>query len=152
MRKIISIIMLVCMAVPATQAKSLLQPENPNAACAEAWNNYQKANTMWKTGWGLFGAGLGLGVAGGVMFPLGAFGASSTPEGNPQARAVAVTGLTCMLACSGMVIASIPCLAIGQARRKEALREYQESCSANQSEMSFYLQYSSNGIGLAMRF
>ena len=134
------------------QAHVLLPPAEPNEVCMEAWQNYHKADVLWKTGWGLFGAGLGFGIAGGIMYPLGAFGNGSKPTGNPQARAVAVTGLTCMCVGSGMMISSIPCLAIGQARRKAALKDYQDNCGSNQPVVSFYLQSSSNGLGLAMQF
>lgn len=150
MRKIIFII-IVCMAVPALQAESIRQPKNPNVACAEAWQNYQKADAVWKTGWGLFGSGLGLGVAGAVMFPIGAFGNTSSPSGNPKAKAVAISGLTFVCVGAGMVTASVPCLIVGQIRRQKALRSYNENCSS-EPPLTFSIQTSSNGIGLAMQF
>ena len=93
MRRIIAIIIVACVTMSTIQAKNIIRPENPNTACAQAWQNYQKADALWKTGWGLFGAGLGLGIAGGVMYPIGAFGNSSTPTGNPSSQAVATMGL-----------------------------------------------------------
>ena len=70
MRRIIAIIIVACVTMSTIQAKNIIRPENPNTACAQAWQNYQKADALWKTGWGLFGAGLGLGIAGGVMYPI----------------------------------------------------------------------------------
>lgn len=152
MRKIFALIILACVVIPTMQAKNIPQPENPNAACAQAWQNYQKADALWKTGWGLFGAGLGVGFIGGVMYPLGAFGNGSSPSGNPTSRAIGVSGLTFLCVGSAMIIASVPCLAIGQTRRKAALKEYEESCLPTQPVVSFQLQSSSNGFGLAMHF
>ena len=152
MRRIIAIIIVACVTMSTTQAKNIIRPENPSAACAQAWQNYQKADALWKTGWGLFGAGLGLGIAGGVMYPIGAFGNSSSQTGNLSSQAVATTGLAFLCVGSGMVVASVPCLAVGQVRRKAALKEYEEHCSSQQPVVSFHLQSSSNGLGLAMRF
>ena len=152
MRKIFAIIIIACVSVYTMQAKNLVLLENPNAACAEAWQNYQKANALWKTGWGLFGAGLGVGFIGGVMYPLGAFGNSSSPTGNPAARAKGLSGFTFLLVGSAMIITSVPCLAVGQTRRKAALKAYNENCAPDQPVVSFYLQSSSNGLGIAMKF
>ena len=152
MRRIIAIIIVACFTMSTMQAKNIIRLDNPNAVCAEAWQNYQKADALWKTGWGFFGAGLGFGVAGGILYPIGAFGNGSTPTGNPTSQAAAITGFTFLCVGSGMVVASVPCLAVGQVRRKAALKEYEENCSAQQPVVSFYLQSSSNGLGLAIRF
>lgn len=151
MRRIFAIIILACVMVSSMQAKSVPQPENPSAACAEAWKKYQKADALSKTGWGLFGAGLGVGIAGSVLYPIGAFGASSEPGGNAAGKRAAISGITLLCVGSGAVVASIPCLAVGYTKRKAALKEYQDKCGEVQ-QLSFYLQSSSNGVGLAMRF
>ena len=36
--------------------------------CAEAWTSYQKGNKLWKTGWGLLGAGIGTFVVGTAVY------------------------------------------------------------------------------------
>ena len=41
-------------------AQTAVEASNPNDVCAETWAKYQQANTLWKTGWGLFGVGLAL--------------------------------------------------------------------------------------------
>ena len=41
MRKIFALIILACVVISTMQAKNIPQPENPNAACAQAWQNYQ---------------------------------------------------------------------------------------------------------------
>lgn len=58
------ILLMVCFTFAATQAQTLACPAQPSEVCADAWNKYRKADTLWKTGWGLFGAGAGLTVGG----------------------------------------------------------------------------------------
>lgn len=98
-------------------AQNSVQPAVPNETCQAAWAEYKKADALFKTGWGLFGVGIGVGIAGGIMLPIGAFGNSSSPSGNPQAKAMVYTSLAFLGAGGGMLIASIPCLTIGQTRR-----------------------------------
>lgn len=63
MKRIISILLVVtCVLVPSLSAKGIVQPAEPNKECQSAWEKYKKADALWKTGWGLFGAGLGLGM------------------------------------------------------------------------------------------
>lgn len=151
-RRILAVILMACTTVLTVQAKTVPQPMNPNASCAEAWNNYRKANALWITGWGLFGVGLGVDAVTGMILPGHAFGVSTKPEGNPAARAMVKTDLALLGVGSAMVVASIPCLIVGQIRRKEALKTYNETCMSNQSAVLFTLQPTADGIGLAMRF
>ena len=133
-RRILAVILMICTIVLTVQAKTVPQPKNPNAACAEAWHNYRKANALWITGWGLFGVGLGVDAVAGMIRPIAAFGNSTDPmkEGNPAARAAVRTDLALLGVGSGMVVASIPCLIVGQIRRKEALKTYRETCKSDQ--------------------
>ena len=154
MKKNLFVILLIAVFIcPAMTANTLAQPANPNEVCQDAWTKYQKADALWKTGWGLFGAGLGVGVTGGIMYPLGAFGNSSSPSGNPSANAVAVSGLTLLCVGGGMLTASVPCLIVGQVRRKSAKQIIETNCAQQpDANIRFTIQNSSNGLGLAMQF
>lgn len=57
-----------------------------------------------------------------------------------------------MIVGGGITLASIPCLAVGQVRRKAAMNMYNEKCGSDQPILSFSLQTSSNGLGIAMQF
>ena len=56
--------LLALMVFHALQAQIVVQPTDPNENCQQAWQDYKKADKLWKTGWGLFGAGAGMTVAG----------------------------------------------------------------------------------------
>ena len=148
-----------CLAIGQVRRKSAMVIYNEYncspETCEQIKLNYKKANTLWKTGWGLFGAGLGLSVGGSVLWLTNAnFGGALPPsEYKGTKRAAACdTGFAIMIIGCGMEIASIPCLAVGQVRRKESLRLYNEKCGSDQPILSFSLQTSSNGLGIAMQF
>ena len=154
MKKIIVVLMVLAgMALHSVYAQEVLQPSKPNEVCAEAWEKYKKGDTLWKTGWGLFGAGAGLAVAGGVTGWLTGFGTSARPpeERDPSAYIAPKTGWALMGIGCGVFVASIPCIIVGQVRRKKALKIYNEQCE-DQTPLSFSIQSSSNGLGLAMSF
>ena len=131
MKRFLVFVLLAGMALNMVQAQVVLPPTDPNEACAEAWNKYHKGDVLWKTGWGLFvpgvamiGLGTGLGIAGG-------FGASARPPEERTWRdyATARAGWALCGIGSGMFVASIPCLIVGQVRRKNGQELYeQESC------------------------
>lgn len=148
-----------CLAIGQVRRKSAMVIYNEYncspETCADIKINYKKADTLWKTGWGLFGAGLGLSVGGSVLWLTNAnFGGALPPsEYKGTKRAAACdTGFAIMIIGCGMEIASIPCLAVGQVRRKAASKLYNEKCGSDQPVLSFSLQTSSNGLGLAMQF
>ena len=68
MKKLCILLVLFGITLNATQAQNILKPAEPNEVCMEAWQNYHKADVIWKTGWGLFGAGLGVAVGGCVLW------------------------------------------------------------------------------------
>ena len=147
-----------CLAVGQVRRKAAMTTYFDNncspETCADIKINYKKADTLWKTGWGLFGAGLGLSVGGSILWLTNAnFGALPPSEyyGSPRALACDA-GFYIMIIGCGMELASIPCLAVGQVRRKEAANLYNTKCNSDQPILSFSLQTSSNGLGLAMQF
>ena len=110
------------------QAQVVMQPANPNEACAEAWAKYHKGDVLWNTGWGLFGGGMIAGALGWTLFPI--FSTALPPDApqeqkNRKTAAIAST-LTVATLGSAAFLASIPCLAVGQVRRKTAIKNYEE--------------------------
>ena len=113
----------------------------PDRTCEEIRLDYKRANDTWKAGWGLFGSGLGLLVIGIPMtFPF-----------NGYNHAAELAGFGLIGVGSGAVAASLPCLAFGQVQRKTASKLYHQYC-ADQPPLTFSLQTSSNGLGVAMNF
>jgi len=102
------------------QAQEMVKPAEPNAACIDAWQQYEKANTLWQAGWGLLGTGVYSSVVGGVL--MGEW-MTNAPKGGKNSAAIPAAGLTLLGAGLGAVTASIPCLVVGQVRRKTLMKE-----------------------------
>ena len=153
MKKLCILLVLFGITLSATQAQNILKPAEPNEVCMEAWQNYHKADVLWKTGWGLFGSGMGLVLGGGIFAMCNMYTPEPEPliENNPRVSASNI-GFYTMIVGGGITLASIPCLAVGQVRRKAASKLYNEKCGSDQPVLSFSLQTSSNGLGLAMQF
>ena len=140
-----------CASFSFIHAQTLAKPAEPNEICMEAWNNYRKADALWKTGWGLFGAGQALAIGGGLLYAL-TINWGLPPDEVPAWQPAACTsGFTIMIIGAGMTVASIPCLAVGQVRRKAAQSEYNKKCTSD-TPITFSLQSSANGLGIAMNF
>ena len=151
MKKLCVLLILFGITLNAIQAQQILKPSEPNDVCMEAWQNYRKADVLWKTGWGLFGGGLGLAVGGAILASLTI--QDYLPPSERDQRIANQAGFYTMIAGCGITVASIPCLAVGQVRRKAAMNMYNESgCLSEQPLVQFSIQTSSNGLGLAMRF
>jgi len=116
------ILLMACLTFAATQAQTLLKPTNPNEACAQAWQSYHKADVLWKTGWGLFGAGAGLTVGGLLGWSLSNYQWMNAHNSSTWTH----PGFSIMCIGGGMFFASIPCLAVGQTRRKAAMKVFDE--------------------------
>lgn len=146
-----------CLAVGQVRRKAAMTTYFDNncspETCADIKINYKKADTLWKTGWGLFGAGMGLVLGGGIFAMCNMYTPEPEPlmENNPRVSAFNI-GFYTMIVGGGITLASIPCLAVGQVRRKAASKLYNEKCGSDQPILSFSLQTSSNGLGLAMQF
>ena len=147
-----------CLAVGQVRRKAAMTTYFDNncspETCADIKINYKKADTLWKTGWGLFGAGMGLVLGGGIFAMCNMYTPEPEPlmENNPRVSAFNI-GFYTMIVGGGITLASIPCLAVGQVRRKAAMNMYNErGCLSEQPLVQFSLQTSSNGLGLAMQF
>lgn len=131
--------------------------------CPEAWESYQKGSTLWKTGWGLFGAGGGCVVLGCLNVVMGGMFAWATAEGRSNGREGQSKGdmLIHGMYISGQTLiglgvlsmhAAVPCLIVGKIKRNNSHEVYNEVCARPQPEITFGVQASSNGLGLAINF
>ena len=150
-RRFIFVLMLTTFVFCPLQAQQLLPPSAPNEVCMEAWSKYKKANALWKTGWGLFGSGMGLAVTGCITYSIVAFSGNIPKSDSSKLYPAPLTFLILTSVGAGMTIASIPCLAVGQVRRKAAQNAYRKNCSS-EPPLTFHIQTSSAGLGLAMNF
>lgn len=122
--------------------------------CPEAWASYQKGTKLWKTGWGLFGGGLGCAFVGGIMCGVVAVRSVDyiTPPGiNPEAVILGI-GATLFAVGDAAVLGSIPCLIVGGLKRNNTHEVYNQYCSRNVTALTFQVQASRNGLGIAMNF
>lgn len=152
--------MFLCgMASGFLHAQGSVLPTDPNDACAEAWQKYHKADKLWKTGWGLFGGGGALALAGGITCAVydSATKDSGNKSGNGQQHysvGMAIGGLSAFFVTvigGTVMVASVPCICVGHSRRKRAMDVINTQCP-DQPALTFSIQSSSNGVGIAMQF
>lgn len=124
--------------------------------CPEAWQRYLQGNKLWKAGWGLLGAGIGIEMLIGV--PLYCAGwVNSVNDAvyynsySNYNAALVVSGAAFITIGSLMEAGSIPLLIVGGIRRNNTHEVYNASC-AKPNTVSLNLQSSANGIGLALKF
>ena len=111
-----------CLTSAAMQAQTIVQPSEPDVACAQAWKDYRSADKLWKAGWGLIIPGVvGTGLCGGMTF-VTSFHGIPPEERMAKDRVPSRFCLSMTMICGSAMIASIPCLTIGQVRRKAAMK------------------------------
>ena len=144
-----------CLAVGQVKRKSAIKLYNERDCSSETCDNfrlnYEKNNTLWKTGWGFFGIGVGFCLGGGILWATNTQGFLPPNQRDPGKETVSNVGFYTMIAGAGITLASIPCLAVGQVRRKASMQQFDEKCP-QQSLLTFSVQTSSNGLGLAINF
>ena len=111
LKRFFSFLLVCCLVFGSAMAQSVVRPSIPNEECARAWTNYNRGKVLWKTGWGLFGGGGAVATAGLVCGVLGAYAL------NPV---VNLCGVGAMFLGCGAMVASVPCLCVGQVKRKSA--------------------------------
>ncbi|MGM9809684.1 MAG: hypothetical protein ACI30J_02305 [Paludibacteraceae bacterium] len=118
----------------------------------EAWASYQKGTKLWKAGWGLFGAGLGVGIVGIVMCGAGVADIAMN-DGVVNQGNIGLTNAGVGVAVVGdlMIMGSIPCLVVGSIKRNNTHEVYNKTRHLT-SPLTFQLQTSQNGVGIAMTF
>ena len=107
--------------------------------CPEAWQSYLQGQKLWKDGWILFGTGLGC-VTIGAAFCWAPYSV--------------IYSSILIGAGGGMTIGSIPCLVIGSNKKRNSYEVYNETCARRNysSSLEFGIQFSQNGVGVAMNF
>ena len=139
--KLLCVLVLACVFVQAIQAQTMIQPSNPNDACAAAWQQYEKGDKLWKTGWGLFVPGVAMATVGGTYGFTRMFGY----DGSMTTNYSFIAGMTVLSAGCAMTISAIPCLVIGQKERKAAKKTIDEwNCAPEVSCEQIRLQYDKN--------
>lgn len=129
--------------------------------CHDVWEDYKKGCKLWKTGWGLFGAGMGCLIIGIPMTIVGYSNAFQSRE-NTSGLHVTYPDVTAIGACIAgaafagfglcFTIASIPCLSIGANKRNNSHTIYNERCLSRSETLTLKVQTSQNGVGLALAF
>ena len=122
------------------------------ANCPEAYKSYKTGRALTITGLALFGSGALLAAWGGAVnitgLALFASGVWETP------LPLSIPGTIIGWSGAGIVLASIPCVVIGEIKLHTSHKVYNESCAnaASVASLEFGIQSSQNGIGLAMKF
>ena len=139
--KWLCVLVFACVLIQATQAQTVLQPSNPNDVCAAAWQQYEKGDKLWKTGWGLFVPGVAMATVGGTYGFTRMFGY----DGSMTTNYPFIAGMTVLSAGCAMTISAIPCLVIGQKNRQAAKKTIDErNCAPEVSCEQIRLQYDKN--------
>jgi len=108
---------------------------------------FQNALKLSNTGWGLFGAGLGAGMLGGIISVVGwsAYAANSSST----IPATAIVGALVAAAGEGLTIAGIACLGVGYSRMHNAADTY---IYQRRAQVYLSIKADQNGLGLALNF
>jgi len=165
MKKILSVLLVALLALPLS-AQNVYRTGNKyfvegqvlkKKAFAEYMQQNAEANLSTKfqsglkvanAGWGLFGAGLGLEVAG-----LICTGAGTVRDGQPQQALtpLGAAGVAMYLVGGASLTSSIICLGVGYARMHKAADLY---AAVNNKKPQAYLSVKAdgNGLGVALNF
>lgn len=122
--------------------------------CVAAWESYQKGNKLWKTGWGLLGAGIGSFVIGTSVYCVGAYDYMYTQNKKftTYNYGMIVGGAIVMAVGSGLMAGSIPCLIVGGIKRNNSHEVYNEVNARRQTAVSFGIQPAANGLAMVVQF
>lgn len=120
--------------------------------CKEAWDYYESGCNLWSSGWKLFGCGLGFITCGAVLLGVGNGLYLDGTINYDGWLGCYIPGAIILTAGSGCLAGSVPCLIIGSIRRNNSHEVYNESCGRRTSAVTFGIQGSQNGLGLAINF
>ena len=120
--------------------------------CKEAWEYYQSGCNLWSAGWKLFGCGAGFTILGGVLYGVGVSVFLYDDYNYDAYLGMTIPGAILLAGGSGCLAASVPCLIVGGIRKNNSDNEYNETCGRQKYAVTFGIQASQNGLGLAMNF
>ena len=120
--------------------------------CPEAWNSYRKGTRLWKAGWGLLGAGIGVEFLIGIPMTVTGYLRFLDDEGEQRNKLLIGSGALVIGLGSAMELGSIPLLVVGGIKRNNTYEVYNEQCRQQQNTLYLSMQTSANGIGLALKF
>ena len=69
-----------------------------------------------------------------------------------RGKGMLIAGSVIFAVGGAFMTASIPCLIVGGIKRNTSHRVYNESCAKRQMAVTFGIQVSQNGLGVAMNF
>lgn len=176
MKKIVFLIAIFVMAASAIKAQvvtpaggnnaTLLQPAGRyiyfgdqvmnKKQCAEflstrhqpAYEKFQSGLKCIKAGWWTLGAGLAVDLAGSLLC---AFVPEADNDAMAKHDAMAISGISCVVAGGLAIIASIPTIYIGYEKMERAVDMFNVS-QVTKPQAYWSIQGSENGIGLALHF
>ena len=118
------------------------------ADCDIAYQHYLKNRKMERTGWALFGVGLGVGAVGGTLLLFISDGQKGDAE-----TAMIYASYAAYAMGAGMVAAGIPLICVGNIRKKNSHEVYNMYCNQPQAFRPELKPTSGpNGLGLALSF
>ena len=127
--------------------------------CTPAYELFNKGYRLANAGWGLFGSGLAIEVAGVGMICAAFIQGNSNTNGDLSTGLGNVAGMSFMFAFGTIVcatggileVASIPMLCVGYSRMHNSVDVYNIEVH-KQPALSLGVSSSTNGVGLALRF
>lgn len=118
--------------------------------CTQAYEYYMRAKKLHKTGVGLLASGLPILASGVVLYGVGV-GVGTANRDSDIILGCGIPGAILMGVGSGLTVASIPCLAIGNVRKNNSHDIYNTSCARPQA-LQLDIKTTGNGLGLALNF
>ena len=106
-----------------------------------------KSQSYIKAGWGIFGAGATVSVAGLLLAILEGQDELPFDFYNDDLAYLCIAS-----AGAAITLTSIPILCVGHKRQKNAINMFNEQNSRQQAPITLNLQANQNGVGLALNF
>ena len=130
--------------------------------CPAAWEDHERGQGLWSTGWKLFATGAALTTCGAIMVGVGiAYGGyyrygTYYASDNSVYWGCYVPGVIFTVSGAAIWTASIPCIIVGAVKRNNSYETYNEHCAARQqaqaTPLTLSLTAGGNGLGVALNF
>ena len=111
--------------------------------CQDAYKKYYAGNQLVIGGWAMFVPGSVLEITGIILLA----------KNKNEYKSVAI-GTTCCVFGSLLEVGAIPCWIVGGIKKAKSVDVFNSKCAQNfkPTDISFQLQMSNNGLGIAMNF